>query len=125
MITLCPEDRAKEIMNSPDVRRRVGRKTDDFRLQPWRVTQQGADMMFVFFEVAEGTYEMHIAAERGAIRQSRKLCREAIEWLYQMGAETIVTTCPKSEPKIANFIEKLGGIPVAETNDEIHYEHMR
>jgi hypothetical protein len=107
MIRLATRKEAIEIMEEPQIVGRVGVIAEKFLCQPYLATNEEHRLLFVFWETeAPKVYEMHIASPRKSLLSCRKLATEAMEWVFKMGADKIVTSCPKG--KISNMAKKLG-----------------
>ena len=106
MIRLASDKEAKQILLEPQIVARVGLLAEHIKVQPWIAHNKEHRLLFVFWEAGAGVYEMHIACPKDSIRSSRVLAVEAMSWLFSMGAEKIITNCPRG--KIANMAKKLG-----------------
>jgi len=123
MIRLASQAEAIEILREPQTVARLDMHPEELVEQPW-IAQQGEHrLMFVFWEIGKQIYEMHIAAPKDSILSCRKLAVEAMTWLFDMGAEKIVTDCPSG--KIANMAKRLGMRFTHEANGKEYYEVMR
>ncbi len=119
MIRLALQSEAVDIMNDPRIIERVGFVTNQFNYQPWiAFNDLGHKLLFVFWQVKEGSFEFHLTSPRDSIMSCRKLAREALDWIFEMGAEKIITNCPKG--KISNMAEKVG-MKLASTDGNHHY----
>lgn len=118
MIRLARQKEAIEIMNEPQIVDRVGIMAERFLSQPYIASNEKHVLLFVFWETnAPGVYEMHIAVPRASLLSCRKLATEAMSWVFNMGADKIVTNCPKG--KISNMAKKLG---MTLTHEHHYYE---
>jgi len=106
MIRLATQEEAIEILNEPQNIKSIGLITKQITFQPWICSQDGLEMMFVFWMVDSETCEAHIACSSKAITKSRLLAKELMTWIFNHGAKRIVTNCPHG--KISNMARKLG-----------------
>ncbi len=108
-------------MNEPQIVERVGFVTEKFNYQPYIAYNDNHILLFVFWETdTTKVYEIHIAAPRESILSARKLSTEALNWIFEMGAEKIITNCPKG--KISNMAEKVGMKLAAINDNHCYYE---
>jgi hypothetical protein len=120
MIRLASDKEAKHILLEPQIVARVGLLAEHIKVQPWIAHNDMHQLLFVFWEIEDGVYEMHIASPKDSIRSSRKLTVEAMEWLFSMCADKIITNCPRG--KISNMAKKLG-LKLYDTDGQTdHYE---
>ena len=123
-IRLAPTAEALEILSEPQIVERIGHATKHLNKQPWIAERAGAKLLFVFHQLSKaGIYEMHIACPLASIRASRILASAAMDWLYHMGADVIVTSCP--EGKIANMARKLEFVELTRTPELIYFMKQR
>ena len=120
MIRLSGLDEAKSILLEPQIVDRVGLMVEQFKFQPWIAYNRGHRLLFVFWEKSNGVYEMHIAAPKDSILSCRSLAKEAMSWVFSMGAKKIVTNCPKG--KISNMAKKIGLKLSVSENGQDYYE---
>lgn len=120
MIRLCSADEAIKILNQPQIAERVGLLTDKLSVQPWISYQGNYKMLFVFWLVSDGVYEMHIACPKKSIIKSRELAIEALNFALSNGANVVITNCP--EGKIANMARKIGMTETKIETDKIWFE---
>ncbi len=118
MIRLATRTEAIEIMNEPQIVERVGVMAEKFLYQPYIASNENHVLLFVFWETdIPKVYEMHIAVPRASILSCRELAKLAMNWVFYMGADKIVTNCPKG--KISNMAKKLG---MTLTSEHHYYE---
>lgn len=106
MIRLASQKEAKDILLEPQIVERVGLLAEHIKVQPWIAFNDKHKLLFVFWEVDNRVYEMHIASPKDSILSSRVLAHQAMTWLFNLGADKIITNCPRG--KISNMAEKLG-----------------
>lgn len=119
-IRLASEEEALLILNEPRNSKRIGKIAESCIYQPWIAEKENKRLLFLFWAVHEKTYEMHIAAPKSDLIMCRFLAKEAMEWVFSMGAEKIITNCPKG--KIANMATKLGMKPYNTEGNIIYFE---
>jgi hypothetical protein len=120
MIRQCCLQEALLILNEPQNQKRIGKIADGLSYDPWIVEQGSTKMMFVYWPVNNLVYEMHIACPKDSIINSRDLAREAMEYVFSLGAFKIITNCPAG--KISNMAKKLGMTEFKRLGKTIHYE---
>lgn len=121
MIRLASEKEALEIMSEPQIVERVGKVAHKFCYQPWvAYNDLGHRLLFVFYESDYPKFEIHIASPKDSILSCRKLAKEALIFIFAMGAESIVTDCPKG--KISNMAKKMGMSLVKKIKNQHYYE---
>lgn len=124
MICLLPEALALELVNDPFVQSRVTQHVDNFRLQPWVCVQGDCRMMFVFFEVETGVYEVHHASHRIWVKRSRTMAAEILRWLFYNGAKRVVSMVGKNNQTVLNMSLKIGGTITREDDEYWHLEFL-
>lgn len=120
MIRLATESEALAILNEPQNQQRIGIMAEKTIYQPWIAEQDLHQMLFFFWLLDIGTYEVHIAAPKRSIIRCRALAIELMEWLFRLGASTIRTNCP--EGKIANMARKLGMCETHRAGNTVYFE---
>jgi len=120
VIRLGSHDEAIEILSEPQTVARLGMIPETMKTQPWIAYNETDKLLFVFWEVDDAVYEMHIASPKSSIRSCRKLAYEAMNWIFDHGAEKIITNCIAG--KIANMAEKLGMRLKSEIDGKKYYE---
>jgi len=120
-VRLASLDEAVEILSQDKVVERTGKKPGQIIYQPWMVEEGEAQMMFFFWEVENGLYEVHIATmlTRTNIRKSREFCRKVVSWVFEHGAEEIVTNAP--EGQISNLARKIGLDELYTIDKTVHF----
>jgi len=123
MIRLGSQEEAIEILSEPQTVARLGVIPEMMNTQPWIAYNETDKLLFVFWEADYAVYEMHIASPKDSIRSCRKLAFEAMNWVFDHGAEKIITNCIAG--KIANMAERLGMRFKSEIDGRRYYEASR
>jgi len=124
-VRLAPIAEALEILSEPQIVARVGSAPISLRHQPWIIDYAGARMLFIFWPLGSvpNVYHVHIACPLQSIRACRILAKGVDEWLFSIGAEVLVTSCP--EGKIANMARKLGWTEIGVKCSLVHFIKLR
>lgn len=121
MIRFATKKEVLDIMNEPQIVERVGKTTESFIYQPHIAYNKEHILLFFFWEtVIPKVYEMHIAVPKESLLSCRKLATEGMQWVFKMGADKIITNCPKG--KISNMAKKLGMTLIRDDNGHHYYE---
>lgn len=123
MFRLATSAEAIDVLSEPETVKRTGKVPESLIAQPWCVSDGDSKMIFLFWVLEPGTYEVHIAAPKKDIRHSRRYASLIIKWLFSNGAERLVTNCP--EGKISNLARKLGMKEYKRDGREIYFEVLR
>ena len=81
-------------------------------------------MMFVFFEVEAGVYEVHHASHRIWVKRSRTMAAEILRWLFYNGAKRVVSMVGKNNQTVLNMSLKIGGTVTREDDEYWHLEFL-
>lgn len=119
-VRLASEAEALEIVSEPATVQRINKVPEHMTRQPWIIEDDGRRMMFVFWWDSPGVYEAHIAMPKRDVIASRWLTYNLLWWLFDHGADRIITSCP--EGKIANLARKLGMQETGRDDHHIHFE---
>jgi hypothetical protein len=122
LIRLASEQEAIKILNEPQNVKRIGVVSEQMKYQPWVAEDGRYRIMFVFWRVDNETVEIHIAAPIDSIIKSRQLTKEIMNWIFNLGANRIITHCPKG--KISNFVIKLGMTPYKTDGETTYFEAL-
>ena len=115
---LCSDSEGLSILNEPQIKKRLGAHSETIKVTPWICQLNEFRMMFVFWFVSEGVYEVHIACPKDSVIKSVDLSRSIISFLFFCGAKKIVTSCPKGTA--SNLALKLG-MDLVKTDGKINY----
>lgn len=116
---LASEEEALEIVSDPAIVKRIQVVPKSITRQPWIVEDGGHRLLAVFWLVAPGVYEAHIAMLRRDVIASRWLAYNLLKWLFSNGAGKVVTNCPSGP--IANLARKLGMREVVRVDHQTVY----
>jgi hypothetical protein len=122
LIRLALEQEAINILNEPQNVKRIGVISEHMKYQPWIAEDGRYRIMFVFWHVEGGTFEVHIASPIDSIIKSRILTKEIMTWIFNHGARRIITNCPSG--KITNFVIKLGMSPYKKEGETTYFEAL-
>jgi hypothetical protein len=122
MIRLCSQKEAIKILNEPQNIKRIGLVSESMKYQPWIAEDGAYRLMFVFWHIEDETYGVHVASPIDSIIKSRELAKEIMNWLFNHGANRIITDCPKG--KISNFVIKLGMTPYKTDGETTYFEAL-
>lgn len=123
MIRIATQKEAVDLFNKTEIINRVGKKANSFIYQPFIAFNANSEMLFVFWSNDDGSVEIHIAQPREYIHSSRELCGKIINWLFDHGAQRVVTSAP--EGKIANLARKVGMRKYKADSELIYFEVVK
>jgi hypothetical protein len=109
----------EQILSEPRLVQKLGPNVD-YSYPYWLCLYLDYVLLFEFWQVEEGLYEVHIAVPRSSIVASRALILGGLNWLFSVGAsdcDLLQTTCPKG--KISNMLRKLGWTNVSPGASEL------
>lgn len=114
-----------DILSEPTTIARTGIIPEYIVCQPWIAEVNKDRLLFIFWQVPDTddqglVFECHIAAPKEAIRNSRRLASAVVRWLFEHGADKVVTSCPKG--KIANMAKRIGLTQTAEVDGMCYFE---
>lgn len=109
----------EKIVSDPTLIKKLGSEVD-YTANYWLCMYLDYVLLFKFWQVEEGMYEVHIAVPRASIVASRALILGGLNWLFSVGApdcDLLQTTCPLG--KISNMLRKLGWTNVTAVGTEL------
>ncbi len=120
MIRLASEKEALEIMQQPINQKGIGCKPTYLKFQPWLCVQGDAYLVFVFWEVGNYIYEVHICTSDHSRKNARDLAKEVITWLFKNGAKKVITSA--TTKSIGNMALKVGMNYMGFMDNKYYYE---
>lgn len=120
LMRLASDAEALDIVSEPATIQRIGKLPEKMLCQPWVVEDQGYRLLAVFWFIAPGIYEAHIAMKRGDVIACRWLAYQLLKWLFAHGASCVRTNCP--EGSIANLARNLGMRETSRDEQQLHFE---
>ncbi len=111
MIRLASEKEALEIMQQPINQKGIGCKPTYLKFQPWLCVQGDAYLVFVFWEVGNYIYEVHICTSDHSRKNARDLAKEVLDRMWNTYRDDKGVSSPEDRGDFKRIFEEEVYIP--------------